>query len=79
MKFYTMRLLVAFISFLLLPLPPLSAQGGDDFMRSTGKINVVVAVIALLFLGIVAYLIRLDGKLSRLEKDVSESEGTLRD
>jgi CcmD family protein len=41
---------------------------GGDFFRSTGKINVVFAVILVIFAGIVIYLIRLDKKITRLEK-----------
>ncbi|MEI7979912.1 MAG: CcmD family protein [Bacteroidota bacterium] len=37
-------------------------------MRSNGKIYVVVGVIGIIFLGIIFYLIRLDLKISRLEK-----------
>ena len=40
-----------------------------DTMRSNGKIYVVVAVILTIFAGIIIYLVRLDRKLSRLEKD----------
>ncbi len=43
-----------------------------DFMRSTGKIYVVVAVIVIVFLGIVAFLIRLDRKLTKLETQIKE-------
>jgi CcmD family protein len=43
-----------------------------DFMRSTGKIYVVVAVIVIVFLGIVAFLIRLDRKLTKLESQIKE-------
>ena len=39
-----------------------------DTMRSNGKIYVVVAVILTIFAGLVLYLIRLDRKLSKLEK-----------
>jgi CcmD family protein len=39
-----------------------------DLMRSNGKIYVVVAVLVIIFIGIVLYLIRLDRKISRLEK-----------
>ncbi|MGE5518530.1 MAG: CcmD family protein [Candidatus Dadabacteria bacterium] len=39
-----------------------------DRMRSNGKIYVVVAVIITIFIGIILYLIRLDRKISRLEK-----------
>ena len=49
----------------------LFAQGDvqmADTMRSNGKIFVVVAVIITIFAGIVLYLIRLDRKLTKLEK-----------
>ena len=39
-----------------------------DTMRSNGKIFVVVGVIAIVFTGIVIYLISIDRKVSRLEK-----------
>jgi heme/copper-type cytochrome/quinol oxidase subunit 3 len=40
-----------------------------DAMRQNGKIYVVVAVIVTIFTGIVLYLIRLDRKISKLEKN----------
>ena len=41
-----------------------------DVMRQEGKIYVVVAVILLLFAGFVVYAIRIDRKVSRLEKEL---------
>ena len=40
-----------------------------DTMRSNGKIYVVVAVILTIFTGIIIYLIRLDRKMTKLEKN----------
>ena len=40
-----------------------------DTMRSNGKIYVVVAVILTIFSGIIIYLIRLDRKMTKLEKN----------
>lgn len=40
-----------------------------DELRSNGKIYVVVAVLLLIFLGIILYLVRLDRKIARLEKE----------
>lgn len=37
-------------------------------MRSSGKIYVVIAVILTIFAGIIFYLIRLERKLNKLEK-----------
>ena len=41
-----------------------------DAMRSNGKIYVVVAVLVIIVTGLLVYLIRLDGKVGRLEKEV---------
>lgn len=43
--------------------------GMADLLRSNGKIYVVVAVILTIFAGIIFYIIRLDKKISRLEKN----------
>lgn len=45
-----------------------SVQMADN-MRSNGKIYVVVVVILTIFAGIVLYLIRLDRKIAKLEKN----------
>ena len=39
-------------------------------MRSNGKIYVVVAVVVTILLGMIVYLISLDRKITRLEKDI---------
>ncbi|GAB3936405.1 CcmD family protein [Larkinella terrae] len=41
-----------------------------DRLRADGKIWVVVAVILVTFAGVVLYLIRLDSKISKLEKEI---------
>ncbi len=41
-----------------------------ETMRSNGKIYVVLAVVLTIFAGIILYLIRLDRKLSKLEKTI---------
>ena len=40
-----------------------------DTMRSSGKIYVVIAVILTILAGLVLYIIRLDKKMSKLEKE----------
>lgn len=40
-----------------------------DTMRSNGRIYVVVAVIVTILTGLILYLVRLDKKISKLEKD----------
>jgi CcmD family protein len=43
-----------------------------DIMRSNGKIYIVVAVVAVIFTGIVVYLISLDRKISDIEKRIKK-------
>ena len=43
-----------------------------DALRQSGKIYVVVAVITIVLAGLLAYLISLDRKLGRLEKEVKD-------
>jgi len=45
------------------------AQSLGDNMRGNGKIYVVVAVLVTIFIGIIFYLIRLDRKITKLEKE----------
>ena len=40
-----------------------------DGLRAEGKIYVVVGIIAIIFIGILVYLISMDRKISRLEKE----------
>ncbi|QNP54012.1 CcmD family protein [Hymenobacter qilianensis] len=41
-----------------------------DALRQSGKIYVVVAVILIVVIGLIGYLISLDRKVSRLEKEI---------
>ena len=45
-----------------------------DAMRSSGKIYVVVAVLAIVFAGITLYLVQIERKLQRLEKKITEKK-----
>ena len=49
---------------------PATLQQGEptDFMRSNGKIYVVVAVIVVIVIGLFIYLVNLDRKITKLEK-----------
>ena len=40
-----------------------------DTLRSNGKIYVVIAVILTILLGLILYIVRLDRKISKLEKN----------
>ncbi len=46
----------------------------EDFFSQIGKIYVVVGVLVLIFVGIVFYMITLDRKLSRLEKELENQK-----
>ncbi|MFP4092092.1 MAG: CcmD family protein [Cyclobacteriaceae bacterium] len=41
-----------------------------DAFRAEGKIYVVIAVILLIFAGFIAYVVRIDRKVTRLEKEL---------
>jgi CcmD family protein len=69
------RKMLATLALLVLPFSLLLAQQADtDFMRSMGKMYVVVAVILVIFLGIVVYLVYLDRKLTKLEDQIKNHE-----
>jgi len=44
----------------------------DDPMYANGKIYVVVGVVVIIFIGIIAYLIMIDRKVSKIEKELKE-------
>ena len=50
--------------------PPQMADG----MRAEGKIYVVIAVMAVIFLCVAAYLFRIDRKLKKLEDDLKNKK-----
>jgi CcmD family protein len=71
MKKTTLCLLA--LQFLMFPI--LNAQSAaPDFMRSIGKIYVVVAVIVAVFLGLVFFLIYLDRRLTKLENQINQND-----
>ncbi|MBD99689.1 MAG: CcmD family protein [Verrucomicrobia bacterium] len=43
-----------------------------DVMRSNGKIYVVVSVLLTILIGLIVYLISIDRKLTRLEKELKQ-------
>ena len=45
-----------------------------DLLRSSGKIYVVVAVLLIILAGLIIFLIRIDSKVSRLEKKTSKEK-----
>lgn len=60
---------------LMLFSPLLKAQtDNNDFVRSMGKMYVVVAVIVAIFIGIVLFLIYLDRRLTKLEDQIKNHD-----
>ena len=63
-----MRILVWLMAFL-----PFSGFAQDvemaDILHENGKIYVVVGVIAIIFIGLVVYLITIDRRLTKIEKE----------
>lgn len=45
-----------------------------DSMRSNGKIYVVVAIILVIFIGLITFLIMIDRKLTKTEKRIAEKK-----
>ncbi|WP_109676360.1 CcmD family protein [Dyadobacter jejuensis] len=72
-----MKRLTTLFSFLLLMAITVSAQTPDSSvematrLRQDGKIWVVVAVIAVVFIGIIANLLRLEMKVRKMEKELN--------
>jgi hypothetical protein len=68
MKKYIYSLLLLFVHGLVIAQDSAGREEVATGMRSEGKIYVVVAVVVTILLGFFLYLIRLDRKITRLEK-----------
>lgn len=53
---------------IILAIQPLMMQ---DFMRSTGKIMVVVASLLIIFFGLIVFLYFVEKRISKLEKELN--------
>ena len=70
-----MKIIQAFLVVLMLFVSTtLDAQektsGFDSVMRSSGRIYVVIAVMLTILFGLILYIVRLDRKISKMEKEV---------
>jgi CcmD family protein len=45
-----------------------------DTFRSEGKIYIVIAVMAVIFIGLIIYLISIDRKVSKIEKRINDGK-----
>ncbi|MXV51549.1 CcmD family protein [Pedobacter sp. HMF7647] len=66
-----MKHFILFILLSFLTVSSFAQQGAEmaDTMRSSGKIYVVVAVIAVVFVGIAVFLFSLDRRLKKIERN----------
>jgi len=70
-RVHVKRALCCFLGMSGMLCSPLFGQAPiDDFMRQTGKINVVVSVLAVIFLLIIGYLISLDLRIRKIENNL---------
>lgn len=68
MNYKSLFLFLSFIS--LLATNALSQDSAiEQTFHESGKINVVIAVVVVIFIGLIFYLVRLERKISKLEKD----------
>lgn len=61
------KYLIYILNLLLIPFF-VNAQGVDNLLRSNGRIYVVIGVILIIFISIILYLIRIERKIDKLEK-----------
>lgn len=66
------RIALAFSFFLSFTASAQNEVAMADAMRENGKIYVVVAIVAIIFAGIVVYLISIDRKTARLQKQLDD-------
>lgn len=71
-----LKKLTSFFLCWLLCLPALAQEEVEmaKALRESGKIYVVVGVVVLIFIGMVIYLIKLDRKVSQIEREQNASE-----
>ncbi len=67
-------ILIFLTSFLLSHVSRAQQPEMADTMRSEGKIYVVVAILLIIFAGLIAYLVMLDRKVTRIEKKLPEKK-----
>ena len=62
-------LLVLLVSIFVQAQEGTAKTGFGETMRSSGRIYVVIAVILTILIGLILYLVRLDKKMSKMEKE----------
>ncbi|PWK27786.1 CcmD family protein [Arcicella aurantiaca] len=73
-----MKKILSLITFLLISVSLFAQENASneidmaDKLYEDGRIYVVVAVVATIFTGIIVYLVNLDSKISKLEKQIKK-------
>ena len=49
-------------------------SGSADFIRSSGKIYVVIGVVLIIFIAITAFLFLLERRIGKLEKEIKDDK-----
>lgn len=70
---FILFLLINFVSHGQSPMQGTDEIEMADSLRQDGKIYVVVAVIILIFIGILIYLLALDKKIGKIERDIDNN------
>lgn len=73
-----LNIIKSLFSFALLIFSPLRGMAQEalnqDFLRNIGKIYVVVAVIVIIFIGIILFLVILERRIHKIEKQIIDNE-----
>ena len=69
-RFFQLLLPLLLLAPLAFAQTPEAAPAMADDLRASGKIYVVVVVVVVIVTGLLAYLVSLDRKVSRLEKEM---------
>lgn len=67
--------LTLFLAFIFAFINTSIAQNGnviEQTFHESGKINVVLSVVLIIFIGIIFYLVRLERKISKVEKETEK-------
>lgn len=79
-KLLTMKKIITLIAFILVCSLNLFAQQSvdqdtvemADRLRADGKIYVVVGVVLIVLIGMLVYIVRLDGKIRKIERELKQ-------
>lgn len=68
------KLKYLFLFMMLVSMPTFAQNQVEEFFRTDDKFYVVVAVLAIIVAGLLFYVIRLDRKVTNLEKNIKHTK-----